>query len=736
MGTVKREFETAFYSFLPSVTRIFVGNPMISLGSRRFVLAVLALLPSACVKKPDGTVEQAVVALVPEGERSGHFEAVNSHLELGGTLYGYADVDGDALALAQTVQTMTRQIAAAQPQFSSLARVDIKALFTELGLDDVKAIGLSSVHEQGGYFRNRAFLYTPSGRHGLFAVFGGPPGRFVGARLAPPDTDFYAEHEFNMTAVYETVKGVIGKVGGPGALAAFEKQVAASGAAAKFSLLDLLEGMNGRATIIVSLDPQNTFVIPGPSPVNIPAFTALVRVDGVGPSVEGMLIAKPELFAATQDGARRVYTLRRPSEIKGVDLTIAVEGKALYVATSAAFLRDCIQRTEGLDTNPAFSAALAAEGPEGNGLTWVSPRFFSRLRDLGKINAGASPEAKRLFETYAANLPEATQPMLSVRTNLPDGILIRSTWNRSLKADLALFTVYNPVTVGLLAAMAIPAYQKVRTASQAKAVTNNLRLLSAAADQYYLEKGVNEATYADLVGPDKTVKSVASVAGEDYRSLVFVQGQRLLIRLPDGRGFGYPERPYPLMPRTTQEFHPKVELNVARVRFNLQALHAAADFYYAANGVTSVTYQALVGANPQLDVHSVMGEDYTPLIFTKGVPPEIRLPDGQVVRDIAPIPLRVRAPAGDTPLRRWRPTGTVNDGIFANLQTLDDAANQYYATHGTTTTTFDELVGPGRPLPSISSVTGEDYHSLLFKQGHPLRLYLKDGTVLVFPQQQ
>jgi type IV pilus assembly protein PilA len=45
------------------------------------------------------------------------------------------------------------------------------------------------------------------------------------------------------------------------------------------------------------------------------------------------------------------------------------------------------------------------------------------------------------------------------------------------------------VIIGLLAAMAIPAFQKVRSNAQNKAVTNNLRQLSSAADQYYLESG-------------------------------------------------------------------------------------------------------------------------------------------------------------------------------------------------------------------------------------------------------
>ena len=46
------------------------------------------------------------------------------------------------------------------------------------------------------------------------------------------------------------------------------------------------------------------------------------------------------------------------------------------------------------------------------------------------------------------------------------------------------------VIIGLLAAMAFPAFQKVRQSSQDKAVLNNARQLSAAADQYFLENGV------------------------------------------------------------------------------------------------------------------------------------------------------------------------------------------------------------------------------------------------------
>ncbi len=72
------------------------------------------------------------------------------------------------------------------------------------------------------------------------------------------------------------------------------------------------------------------------------------------------------------------------------------------------------------------------------------------------------------------------------------------------------------VIIGLLAAMAIPAFQKVRTNSQNKAVLDNARQISAAGDQYYLENGVSTVTLTDLLGPTSYVKALNTVAKETY----------------------------------------------------------------------------------------------------------------------------------------------------------------------------------------------------------------------------
>jgi type IV pilus assembly protein PilA len=84
------------------------------------------------------------------------------------------------------------------------------------------------------------------------------------------------------------------------------------------------------------------------------------------------------------------------------------------------------------------------------------------------------------------------------------------------------------VIIGLLAAMAIPAFQKVRQASQDKTVLNNARQLSAASDQYYLENGVSTVTLGNLIGTTNYVKALNLVANETY-PVGFSQGEAITI---------------------------------------------------------------------------------------------------------------------------------------------------------------------------------------------------------------
>ncbi len=79
------------------------------------------------------------------------------------------------------------------------------------------------------------------------------------------------------------------------------------------------------------------------------------------------------------------------------------------------------------------------------------------------------------------------------------------------------------VIIGMLAALAIPAFNKVRTSSQDKAVLNNARQMSAAADQYFLENGATFVASTNLLGATNYVKSLNTVSSETYPSF-YTQG--------------------------------------------------------------------------------------------------------------------------------------------------------------------------------------------------------------------
>lgn len=513
-----------------------MAQKILRMGAALLALAAVA----GCQKNANssaatGDVPSGGVQLVAAAERSRHFAAVNKHLELGGALYAYVDVDGDAERLAEALRGFAEGVAAGQPQ-AAILRQDFAQIFADLGLTDVKALGLSSVADPTGGFRNRCFFYTPAGRHGLLAGLGGPAEPFRNLQLAPADADLFCESEVDLPAVYSALRRIVARVGGDPAANRLEGQLKAVGNEVGLSAYDLVQRWKGRYTCIVRFEGEKTIQLPTPQPVQIPAFSLLLRLDGVAPALKDLLDRLPA-FARSEAGAVSFYSLQPKLPVDTWSPLIAIEGDALYVATSRDFYDTCRGTGARLAQNPLVTAALDRLGREGNGLSYVSPRFFARLHQLPELNRTAAPEIVRSLGFAMRNLPSPTQPLVSVRTNLPDGILFRSAWHSSLKEDLAMVAVYNPVTIGALAAMAIPAFQKVRATSQENVIQNNLRQLATAAELHYQETGASNATFDDLVGPNRAIRELRPVAGENYRSIIFKAGAPVRLRLPDGRTY-------------------------------------------------------------------------------------------------------------------------------------------------------------------------------------------------------
>ncbi len=514
---------------------ILVGMAMVGLAVVGCQKKEATSAPAATATKSPPPAKAVTVETVKDAERSKNFAAVNKQLELGGTMYGYVDIDGDLLKLAGEAQGWLREAANTEPSMRPLARADLTEVIRTLGLGDLKAFGFSSVQDDAGYFRNRVFLYTGGERHGVFAALGGKPSAFKHVKLAPADASFFGETELDVGVLYRAFKDIVEKVAGEPASAQMEGALKKAGDAAAFSIIELIHGLKGRSALIARVDPEKTMRLPGPQPVILPAFSLLACVEGVGSILEPSF-AKDRNLRRTESGNLRIYTPVQRVPIEGFEPVIIVDGTTLYATTSMPFFTECREQKTSLAQDADFQKALGRVGNEGNGLTYVSAKLFQRVRDFEKLNPNMPPQAKTMFNLLMAQMPTSDQSLVAIRTNLDDGILMRSYLNRSLKQEILAVGIY---PVGIMAAMAIPAFQKVRTASQEKAVLNNLRQLAAAADQHYLETGTRTATYDQLVGPTKYVRVIQPVAGENYRALRFEQGQALRVRLANGKVVEY-----------------------------------------------------------------------------------------------------------------------------------------------------------------------------------------------------
>ena len=381
--------------------------------------------------------------------RSPHFEAVAANLQLGGTVYAYADIEGDAKRATEFLLSMLRRAGATR---NATSAPEATRIVQALGLSEVDAIGMSS-YANGDLYHNRSFVSRSGPKKGLLALFGNEPKPFGLRALATADTDMVWEQQLDLSALVDIARalGVLGVGPSPAAL---DQGLAKNLPGLDITVGNLLNRPNVTLGVIVDVDEKRVLRMPGDS-FWFPLTEFLVQADGFGDvmaAVQRRASFDPFLRTERREGLLLVGTsIRLPPPWNAYQPVLIqdLDTRQVYFASSPQFF-DRARRSEAHITETESYQTAFDQLPEtGNGMLFLSRRLTREMhgavdRWINETGVSAGTTLARLF------LPDAGLPLGWVVANRPDGVLFTSNSGSSHKSSLLTLGYLGALPLALL----------------------------------------------------------------------------------------------------------------------------------------------------------------------------------------------------------------------------------------------------------------------------------------------
>ena len=523
------------------------------------------LLPGAvslgCLLFPVSSMGQAPVSA------PGHFDAVAKHLQTGGVLYTVVDIDGDVAKFAAIgdglLDFAKKEAGGALPPGLSAT-----ALMKSLGLDRLKAIGMSSKPAAGNLFHNRALIYLPEGRSGLFKLIGGAVGPLQSPAMAPAGSDIVMESEVTLSALLEIAESVLRSAGDEAMLQQYRGLLGLPmPGGLNMTAGDFIAKLNTRIIIAGRLEKDKSFSIPG-SDITLPGFRLVVSFDNLDFLTEPLLTYAKHSADVTVEtgGGYQIIKPKTAAEDQPPFLRPLfyhdIKSKRLLLGTHPDAVTEFLDNKTPLSADPAFVQAMAGLPTEANELSYLTPAVYQLLGQLFEEAVKAAPATsggpdnaalQQIFGYFQKLSPLPTLPAVTLRANLPEGMLFLSNSTSSFKSIL---TIPAALATGLVGALGFGAYEGLMPSLKAKnearnseetaaegsggadddkGVRHNLQQIAFAAQSFFVDKpGSTEVTYEQLIDAELLFK-LDPVRGESYKGLKLEKaGGVLSLKLPGG----------------------------------------------------------------------------------------------------------------------------------------------------------------------------------------------------------
>lgn len=415
------------------------------------------------------------------------FDLVNKHLDLGGQFYTFLNVDGDMAALAAQIQELYEKFQG-MPGMDLPPGVDIGAFLSQLGFDNIDAIGMSSMKFDKGY-RNKGFLAVDGEPTGLLSLMVGESKAFEIGTFAPADAVLAMEMELQLGGLEKMLRGIgaeMQKVIGMDPISMGLQQPIPQ---TQLTVSQLINALSGQVMAFVQIDEDQKLQIPDPNAPEIPGID-LVLAHSNGKEVYGHIKgflsanAPPDAISEEVDGGLNTLRINLPPQATlgffSPVLQLDNEKDRLIIATRPQALA-ATKDGDRLSSDADFKKLADLLPKEGSGYSYASAKLYSFMEIFNQAAARDMAAMGDLQAKIMEAVYGQPQPMASVWTKTPDGIYSENIAPMSYKLSLAYAAVV-PVAIG--SAVMVPMTMRAR--SQAMDVQRRIEAEAqdAAADPF------------------------------------------------------------------------------------------------------------------------------------------------------------------------------------------------------------------------------------------------------------
>lgn len=383
----------------------------------------------------------------------------------------------------------------------------LKSLPERLGLDEILVMGTSTVKRpEGGYLSKQVVQKKTEATGWMWDLPGEPTDVATLAKQLPATTVLLAHYSLNTPVVYREIQTEVEAF--PEAAEKFQKGEAFLEEIG-FPQEEVLNSFHQGITLGLTLNDQTSWVIPiAGNTFRIPETGLILML----PDEDSILLSYileqlknnvPIPVMQNEVSGIPVNFLPLPLPVSTVvSLQIAhVEGKTL-LATSPSLMQELISRSDATRDTPLLDVLSGIEN------TQASYALIGHSR-LGEVYQEILAQMKSTLADKNAH--RMTVPMIDfysgMLANFPQVNLYRSEGDLNISEMIHLHplspqyannsSLTIPMVGGLMAAIAVPSFQRARMAARAPrgraaelACKNNLRILESAKDQWAIENGV------------------------------------------------------------------------------------------------------------------------------------------------------------------------------------------------------------------------------------------------------